>query len=64
MKTKPYQFRINAGDPREAELLKKIQKASEETGLSMNTLVNLAVSAGLPTAVKKIKEIHEPAKAA
>jgi hypothetical protein len=60
MKTKPYQFRIDPNEPREAELLKKLERAAKATGMSKNTLVNLAAAAGLPMVEKKLKEIHEP----
>lgn len=60
MKLKPYQFRIDPKEPREAELLKKLQKASEATALSMNQLAALAVAAGLPAVVTSLSKLHDP----
>ncbi len=59
-RTKPYMFRLDPKEPREAELLERLQRASVETALSKNHLVILAAAAGLPQVVTNINELHNP----
>lgn len=59
-----FQFRIKLKDKRGSELAEKLKKISEVNGLSMNDVVNMSIAAGLPAVETKLREIHEPAKAA
>jgi hypothetical protein len=64
MKKTPYQFKLDPKEPREGELIKRLQKTKAETGLSMNQLAALAVAAGLPIVATNLQRIHEPEAAA
>lgn len=61
---KPYSYRLNPKEPREADIIKRLRAASVATALSMNQLATLAVAAGLPAVVTNITKLHEPEKAA
>jgi hypothetical protein len=56
------QLRIVRGDKRGAQLIAKIEKISELSGLSMNDVGNLGLAAGLPMVETQLGKIHEPAK--
>ena len=58
------QIRVDRDDKRGSDLAAKIEKIAAVNGLSMNDVANLAMAAGLPMVETKLREIHEPAKAA
>jgi hypothetical protein len=57
------QLRISRDEKPGAELIAKIEKVAQSSGLSMNDVANMAVAAGLQMVETKLREIQNPAPA-
>jgi hypothetical protein len=63
-KAGPLQLRVPRDEKRGAELAARLEKIAETNGLSINSLANLCLAAGLPIVEPKLRDLHEHEQAA
>jgi hypothetical protein len=60
----PLQLKLDPATPAEAKCIELLEQTKKQTGMSINTLGNLAIAAGLPRVIASLESLGKPDKKA